>query len=260
MPARVPRELRPAGAWVPKLASTRPASVDRAGRMVASVTGMYLPEHFAARDPDGVARFVDQVAAADLVTFDGSAPVASLIPVLWDRGGDGPPGGHGRLLGHMALANPQWKPVGPGTVALAIVHGPQAYISPSWYPSTARHGRVVPTWNYVSVHFTGPLAVHRDPGWLRGLVTRLTDKHEAGRAHPWKIGDAPPDYIEGQLRAIVGVELTIERVEAKYKLSQNRDAEDRAGAVAGLRGEPGPGAAAIAALMAAGLGGTGPTP
>ena len=209
---------------------------------------MYLPKHFTARDAAEVEAFVDSAGAADLVTFDGTRPVASLIPVLWDRSAaaEGEPG---RLLGHLALANPQWRSVGPGTVALAIVHGPQAYVSPSWYPSTARHGKMVPTWNYISVHFTGPLTVHRDAEWLRGLVTRLTARHEAGRPAPWHVSDAPRDFIDGQLRAIVGVELAIETVEAKEKLSQNRDAEDRAGALDGLRHEPGAGPAAIADLM-----------
>jgi transcriptional regulator len=211
---------------------------------------MYLPSHFAAPSLAEAGRFVDQAAAADLVTFDGSKPVASLIPIIWERGEAADAGGNGRVLGHLALANPQWQTVGPDTVALAIVHGPQAYISPSWYPSTARHGRVVPTWNYVAVHLTGPLTIHRDPGWLRAVVTRLTSKHEGGRRHPWAVGDAPPAYIDGQLRGIVGVELTVATVGAKYKLSQNRSEQDRQGALAGLRAEPGPGPAAIASLMA----------
>jgi transcriptional regulator len=156
---------------------------------------------------------------------------------------------YGRLIGHLALANPQWRSVGPGTVALAIVHGPQAYVSPSWYPGTARHGKMVPTWNYVSVHFTGPLTVHRDAEWKRDIVTRLTARHEAGRPSPWHVTDAPAEFIDSQLKAIVGVELTIATVEAKEKLSQNRNPEDRAGALAGLRGEPGPGPAAVAELM-----------
>ena len=198
---------------------------------------------------------MDGVGAADLVTFDGTKPVATLIPIIWDRPGaqDGTgtgEHGYGRLLGHLALANPQWRPAGPETVALAIVHGPQAYISPSWYPSTARHGKVVPTWNYVSVHFTGRLTVHRDPGWIRDVVNRLTARHEAGRPSPWRVSDAPGDFIDGQLRAIVGAELAIATVEAKEKLSQNRNAEDRAGALDGLRHEPGAGPAAIADLMA----------
>jgi transcriptional regulator len=210
---------------------------------------VYLPKHFTARDRAAVEAFVDGAGAADLVTFDGAKPVASLIPVLWDRSAAAG-GEHGRLLGHLALANPQWRSAGPGTVALAIVHGPQAYVSPSWYPSTAWPGRVVPTWNYVSVHLTGPLTVHRDPEWLRELVSRLTSRHEAGRPEQWRVSDAPRDFIDGQLRAIVGVEVAITTVEAKEKLSQNRDAADRAGALEGLRREPGPGPAAIADLMA----------
>jgi transcriptional regulator len=206
---------------------------------------MYLPAHFTAADAAEVAAFVDAVAVADLVTFDGTKPVASLIPVIWDRDAGEP----GRLLGHLALANPQWQSVAAGSSALAIVHGPQAYVSPAWYPSKMRHGRVVPTWNYVTVHFTGPLTVHRDPEWLRAVVTRLTRRHEAGRPAPWAVTDAPPDYIDGQLRGIVGVELAIATVEAKHKLSQNRGADDQAAVAGALRGEPGPGAADIAALM-----------
>ena len=218
---------------------------------------VYLPPHFTAPDAAGVAAFVAAVAAADLVTFDGTKPVASLIPIIWDQDtghqttGHQSTGQHGRLLGHLALANPQWQSVTAGTTGLAIVHGPQAYVSPNWYPSKARHGRVVPTWNYVTVHFTGPLTVHRDPEWIRDVVTRLTQRHETGRPAPWAVTDAPPDYINGQLRGIVGVELTIATVEAKHKLSQNRGADDRASVAEALRAEPGSGAAEISALMSA---------
>ena len=209
---------------------------------------VYLPPHFTAPDTADVAAFVAAVAAADLVTFDGTKPVASLIPIIWDQAA----GEQGRLLGHLALANPQWQSVADGAVALAIVHGPQAYVSPNWYPSKSRHGRAVPTWNYVTVHFTGPLTVHRDPEWIRDVVTRLTRRHEAHRPAPWAVTDAPRDYINGQLRGIVGVELTIATVEAKHKLSQNRSAGDRASVAEALRAEPGPGAAEISALMSAG--------
>src|SRR5579875_1758885 len=122
---------------------------------------MYLPRHFTVTDAEQIAESVDGVGAADLVTFDGSRPVATLLPAIWERRAPWPPsgapepGGWGPLLGHLALANPQWQTVQPGSQALAIVHGPQAYISPSWYQSKARHGRVVPTWNYATVHFTG---------------------------------------------------------------------------------------------------------
>jgi transcriptional regulator len=228
---------------------------------------VYLPRHFTWSDRSEVGAFVDAAAAADLITFDGTAPVATRLPVIWDRpaaepGTDGDAeadaegegeGRYGRVLGHVALANDQWRTAAPGAQALVAVVGPQAYISPSWYESKARHGRVVPTWNYEAVYLTGPVTFHQDPEWLRALVTRLTRRHEDGRDHPWAVTDAPPDYINGQLRAIVGVEVTVAKVEAKRKLSQNRSAADQAGTIAGLRAEPGPGPAAIADLMAANL-------
>ena len=182
----------------------------------------------------------------------GTRPVATLLPVIWERPAELADGTWGRLLGHLAVANDQWQTAAPGAEALVIVTGPQAYISPSWYESKARHGRVVPTWNYEVVHLTGAVTFHRDSEWLRDVVTRLTRRHESGRARPWAVSDAPPEYVDGQLRAIVGVELTIGSVEAKQKLSQNRSEQDRAGVVAGLRAEDGhhPGPAAIADLMA----------
>ncbi len=206
---------------------------------------MYVPAHFAAGDLDQIAAFVSQAGAADLVTFDGTRMVASLLPVIWDTSA----GGHGRLLGHLALANPQWSSAVIQVPALAIVHGPQAYISPSWYPSTREHGRSVPTWNYTSVHFTGPVTFHRDAGWLRDIVTRLTERYEDGREHRWRVQDAPAAFIEGQLRGIVGVEMLVTQIEAKDKLSQNRSAADRAAVISALQSEPGPGARALAGLM-----------
>jgi transcriptional regulator len=246
-------------------------------RAPAYPMAMYLPRHFTVTDLAQIAGFVDAALSADLVTFDGAKPVSTLLPVIWDRPasladaavgagtaagasaevssgiGAGGEVSYGRLLGHVAIANDQWKTAQPGAQALAIVHGPQAYISPSWYESKARHGRVVPTWNYEVVHLTGTIAFHQETEWLRALVTRLTQRHERGRHHPWAVSDAPPEYIDGQLRAIVGVELAITSIEAKQKLSQNRSELDRGGVVAGLRGVPGPGPAAIAEIMAAQL-------
>ena len=207
---------------------------------------MYVPAHFAAGDLDQIAAFVERAGAADLVTFDGAQPVSTLLPVIWDRFA----GPNGRLIGHIARGNPQWSTAAAGVPALAIVRGPQAYISPSWYQSTRDHGKTVPTWNYQTVHFTGPVTFHRDPGWLRDVVTRLTERHEAGRAGRWWVTDAPEEFIAGQLRAIVGVELLIDRIEAKDKLSQNRTEQDRAGVIEALRAEPDGGACAIADLMA----------
>jgi transcriptional regulator len=227
---------------------------------------MYIPAHFAADDLEKIAAFVHRAGTADLVTFDGTRPISTLLPVIWERPADigaaGPsdehkqpgvyaqPGRYGRLLGHIALNNPQWNTTITEVPALAIVHGPQAYISPSWYQSTKDHGRTVPTWNYTTVHFTGPVTFHSDADWLRDIVTRLTERYEAGRDGRWWVSDAPDKFIDGQLRAIVGVELAVERIEAKDKLSQNRDPQDRANVIVALRDEPEPEAHEIADLMA----------
>ncbi len=219
---------------------------------------MYMPAHFAADDLDAIAAFVDRVGAADLVTFDGSRPAATLLPVIWERsprptepGGAVASAGYGRLLGHMAMKNSQWSTAIADLPGLAIVHGPQAYISPSWYQSTKEHGRTVPTWNYTTAHFTGKLTFHQDPDWLRDIVTRLTERYEAGRPGRWRVSDAPETFVEGQLRAIVGIEMAIDQIEAKDKLSQNRTPQDRANVIVALGSEPDPQAHRIAELMAA---------
>lgn len=193
--------------------------------------------------------FVHRAGAADLVTFDGDRPVATLLPVIWDRSPTDE-AAHGRLLGHMALSNSQWSTTAAEVPALAIVHGPQAYISPAWYESKKEHGRVVPTWNYRTVHFIGPVRFHRDGEWLRDVVTRLTERYEAGRPGRWWVSEAPEKFIEGQLRAIVGVEMAIDQIEAKDKLSQNRTPQDRANVIVALGREPDPQAREIAELMA----------
>jgi transcriptional regulator len=151
---------------------------------------------------------------------------------------------------HLARANPQWRAVADKAPALAVVTGPDAYVSPAWYPSKDEHGRVVPTWNYSQVHLTGRLTVHHDPAWLLDAVTRLTDRHEEHRTDRWSVDDAPAPYVEKQLKAIVGLEMAVERVEAKAKLSQNRSEADRAGVVAGLRAEGGAAEAAVARQIA----------
>ena len=188
---------------------------------------MYVP-HFNQMAEAEVSGFLDAVAAAEVVTVADGYPVATLMPFV--RADD-------RLLLHMARGNPHWRSIGTDAPGLAVVAGPQAYVSPAWYPSKQEHGRVVPTWNYSSVHLTGLVTVHDDPTWVRDLVERLTGLHEAGRPDPWAVSDAPSTYIDKQLKAIVGIELRVERVEAKAKLSQNRSDEDRAGVVAGLRAE-----------------------
>jgi transcriptional regulator len=190
---------------------------------------MYIPAHFSP-DEALVSELLRNHGAADLVTVTPSGLVATLLPFIYVPSA----GSHGALHGHLARNNPQWR-LGSSGDALAIVRGPDAYITPGWYASKAEHGRVVPTWNYVTAHVYGSLVVHDDPGWTEDLVRRLTTKHEAYREHPWSVDDPPRSFIEGQLRAIVGVELVISRVEAKAKLSQNRPPADVEGVIAGLR-------------------------
>ena len=141
----------------------------------------------------------------------------------------------GTLYGHVAKANPQWREVPVGE-AMAIFMGPDAYVTPSWYEGKSRDGKVVPTWNYVAVHAYGPVEFFEDADRLLDVVTRLTDLHEASRPRPWAVSDAPPDFIQAQLRGIVGVRLPITRIDAKRKMSQNRKAEDRANVKEGLSG------------------------
>jgi transcriptional regulator len=189
---------------------------------------MYVPAHFTA-DDDTVRALLDHSGAGDLVTVGDDGLQASLIPFVHDPDA----GEHGALLGHLARNNPQWR--SPATdQALVILRGPDAYVSPAWYAAKAEHGRVVPTWDYVTVHVHGRLVVHDDPAFVEHVVRRLTAKHEAGRTDPWSVDDAPPRFVAGQLRAIVGVEVQVTRIEAKAKLSQNRPDADVDGVVAGL--------------------------
>ena len=156
--------------------------------------------------------------------------LATLLPFIYDPG----IGEHGVLLGHLARNNDQWRCEVLGE-AMVIVRGPDAYVSPSWYTSKKKHGRVVPTWNYVTAHVYGRLVVHDDLAWVDSLVRRLTDKHEAKQPQPWTVQDTPPGFVAGQLRAIVGIEIVINRVEAKAKLSQNRPTADIDGVISERR-------------------------
>lgn len=194
---------------------------------------MYVPIHFKPDDA-AVRELLSHHGAADLITSTSRGLLATLLPFVHEWPGGGTDVGiWGTLLGHVARNNDQWREPALGE-ALVIVRGPDAYISPSWYVTKQEHGRVVPTWNYVTAHVYGRLVAHDDPGWVEALVRRLTDHHEAARAEPWSVDDAPPPYIAGQLRAIVGVEVIIDRVEGKFKLSQNRSDADVEGVIAGL--------------------------
>ena len=182
---------------------------------------------------------------AALVTAGSGGLAASHLPLLYCRA----EGGHGVLRGHMARANPQWREVLPGSEALAIFGGPQHYISPNWYPSKQEHGKVVPTWNYVVVHAHGPLKIRNEPEWLLENVRALSDVHESTSETPWRVADAPPEFIANLLKAIVGVELTITRLEGKWKVSQNRPVADRHGVIRALESIDSPEADAMAALV-----------
>ena len=191
---------------------------------------MYLPEYFAESRTEVLHAMMRSRPLATLVASCEPGLVANHIPVetLAD------PSPHGMLRGHIARANPLWKQYRTETQALAIFHGPQAYISPSFYPTKQQTGEVVPTWDYAVVHACGPLRFVHDAEWLHGLVTRLTDRHEASRGQPWKVSDAPPPYIEKMLSLIVGFEMPITRITGKWKLSQNHPLPNRQGVVDGL--------------------------
>ena len=202
---------------------------------------MYIPAHFAADDA-AVRDLLARHGAADLITLTEDGLLATMLPFAYEPAAGEHGARWGALLGHVARNNDQWRKPALGE-SLAIVRGPDAYVSPSWYAAKAEHGRVVPTWNYVTAHVYGRLVVHDDPAWVEDIVRRLTAKHEAARlASPgqapqwpaWSVDDAPRNFIEGQLRAIVGLELQITRIEAKAKLSQNRPVTDIPGVVAGL--------------------------
>ncbi len=204
---------------------------------------MYAPSHFAETRVPVLHEAIRALRFGTLVTLTVDDTLeASHVPMLLDP----EPAPFGTLRGHIARANPQWRSLKAGVPALAMFLGPHAYITPSWYPSKKAHGKVVPTWNYVAVHAHGSLEFYDDPERLRALVTRLTATHEAGRAAPWAVSDAPEDYLRGMLRAIVGFDLPLQRLEGKWKMSQTRPEEDRVAVVAGLRAEGGPVEEAVA--------------
>ena len=196
---------------------------------------MYQPPHgrFTVADPTSLLTQLSAVAPATLVTTGPDGFRTSILPMLFDP----TEGDHGVLRGHLARQNTQWSDEGmrgDGASAIAMFHGPDAYISPTWYEEKSRTGRVVPTWNYVVIVIHGTLIVHDDTEWLLDHVRLLVDRHEADRPDPWSVDDAPDGYVRGQAKGIVGLELRIDRIEAKGKLSQNRSPNDVSSAAAGL--------------------------
>jgi transcriptional regulator len=206
---------------------------------------MYLPPHFKQDDTALLHRAIGEARLATLVTLGSEGMEASHVPIQLDAG----EGAFGAIRGHIARANPQWRRVDAAVPALAMFLGPDAYVSPSWYATKRETGKVVPTWNYLAVHAYGRIEFFEDPARLRDIVTTLTQRHEGRRAQPWAVSDAPEDYIAAQLRGIIGFRLAIDRLEGKWKLSQNRNAADRRGVIEGLEGEGGPAEAAIAGAM-----------
>jgi transcriptional regulator len=202
---------------------------------------VYVPTAFEVGDPEQVASLIAGIGVGHLVTHHDDGLQASFIPMLFDAD-------RGVVRGHLARANPHHRAIGDGAPALVIVTGADGYVSPSWYATKQVNAKVVPTWNYELVHVHGTARVV-DDAQLEGIVRALTDRHEATMAEPWSVDDAPRDYIDAMLRAIVGVEVTVERIEAKRKLSQNRSSEDISGVIAGLNGSVA--ARSLADVMAA---------
>lgn len=206
---------------------------------------LYNPPHFHITDQDRILSLISDMSFATLVSNGPQGPVVSHLPLFLDRA----VGPKGTLIGHVARANPHWTIADLTAPSIVIVAGPDAYVSPNWYPSKADTGKAVPTWNYQVIHAVGMLRFHDDTAFKLDAVTRLTNRHEGKRPDGWRVEDAPDAYIAAQLRGIVGLSLEILSLEGKDKLSQNRAEPDRQGVIDGLAGEPGPGSAGVLGLM-----------
>jgi transcriptional regulator len=205
---------------------------------------VYIPEKFRETRTEVLQGFVEQHPLATLVAQTSQGLTANHIPLIAELSH---PGG-ARLRGHIARANALWRDLAPQAPVLAVFTGHDAYVSPNWYPSKKEHGKVVPTWNYATVHVAGTIRFIEEADWLRGMVSELTDIHERTSAHPWQVSDAPADYIDAMLRAIVGLEITVTSAVGKFKGSQNRARADRDGVNAALRAA-GRGAEELAELV-----------
>ncbi len=208
---------------------------------------MYMPAHFEETDPAVLRALVAAHPLGAWVTLQAGRLAVDHVPFLLDPAR----GEHGTLVGHVARANPVWREFAPDVESVVVFQGPQTYITPSWYASKRAHGKVVPTWNYAVVHAHGVPRAIEDRAWLHALVSRLTDTHERPQPAPWHVTDAPADYVDNLLRAIVGIEIPLTRLVGKWKVSQNRPAADREGVAAGLAAHASPDAAAMASLVRA---------
>ncbi|MCJ2055474.1 FMN-binding negative transcriptional regulator [Methylobacterium sp. J-048] len=193
---------------------------------------MYQPPHFQDESRAAHQTLIRAYPLGLLITGGADGLVANPVPFLLDEAG-----AHGTLRAHLARANPQWQALAEAEECLIVFQGPQGYVTPGWYASKREHGRVVPTWNYATVHAWGRPLVIEDADWLRRQIADLTALREAPRVAPWAVDDAPAPFVAAQLPAIVGIEIPITRIEGKWKMSQNRSEADRAGVIAGMRAE-----------------------
>jgi transcriptional regulator len=205
----------------------------------------YLPPHFEETDPAMLHALLRAHPLATWIVQHQGELLVNHIPFLLDV----ERGAHGTLVGHVARANPVWQALAQGASSVAVFTGPQAYVSPNWYPSKHAHGKAVPTWNYATVHAHGVPQAFDDPTRVLEVVTRLTQTHEAGQALPWQVADAPADFVASLLKVIVGIEIPVQRWVGKWKVSQNRPGADQQGVVAGLGGQGTEAAAQMAALV-----------
>ena len=194
-----------------------------------TIQTMYNPPAFTENDPAELQAIMRAASLPVLISPGKSGLLATHLPLLFEA--------PNRLIGHVARANPHWREFDPTAPSLAIFTAADGYISPSFYPTKAETGKVVPTWNYQAVHATGQLEITEDPAELLAIVTRLTNHHESGRPAPWAVADAPADFIASQLKGIIGITLRITQLEGKNKLSQNRLKQDQIGALAGVARE-----------------------
>jgi len=191
---------------------------------------LYVPEHFRETRIEVLRALIARYPLGTLVAVTSEGITANHIPMQLLPAADGP----ALLRGHIARANPLWRLLQNDAPVLAVFIGPDHYVSPTWYPSNREHGKAVPTWNYATVHIRGQIRFIEDGGWLRSLVESLTDEHERGIPNRWRISDAPPDFIDGMVRAIIGFEIRVSAIEGKVKASQNRSAADRTGVAEAL--------------------------
>lgn len=206
---------------------------------------MYIPRYHQQNDRDAISTLIDAYPLGAWAPAGRDGLIANHVPFFLDR----TKGQFGTLVGHVSRANTVWQELGDGKPSVVMFQGPQAYITPNWYPGKAEHGKVVPTWNYAVAHAHGVARAVEDREWLLAILNQLTTVHEANQSSPWRVSEAPSDYIDKLLRAIVGIEIPIDRLEGKLKVSQDEDMQDRLGTVAGLQNASGDSTNALAELV-----------